>query len=139
VNPNELTAEARKILKRWAAQDFYVYIRPMSGVYAGGKKKSQIFWSISVEYRGVEWQQIRGEGWNISKLIVEMSGRVPNRERIQPGYEPGKETGWLAAKKAADQQKADMKAARQKAKKKLKLIEGGKTKKKSNKKKEKKA
>lgn len=124
MNPNELTPEARKILKRWARQDMYVYMRPMSGVYAGGDDPSKIFWSVSVEYRAmVDHQQIRGEGWNISKVIVEMSGRVPNRDREQPGYVPGKNVGWLAAQAVAEQQKADMRKARKKAERKKAKVE----------------
>lgn len=110
-----MTPEARKILKRWVAQDFYVYMRPMSAVYAGGKDPKAIHWCVSVEYRGVEWRQIRGEGSDLSKVVVEMSGRVPNRHREQPGYKPGKDTGWLAAKKTAKRQLKDMKEAREKA------------------------
>ena len=118
-----INKEAKKLLKLWAQQDFYVYIRSMSSVYVDPKKEPRLYFTVSVEYRGVKWEQITGEGYDLSKIIITMSGRVPNRHAEQPGYKPGKETGWLAAKAVAEKQLSEMRAARgkktKKAKKKL--------------------
>lgn len=97
-----LTPEARKILKRWARQGYYVYLRPTMSAYAGDDG-NRVYWMLSVEYREINFTSIRGEGYNLSKLIVAVSGRVhkrPNRT-----FKLGDHAGWLAPKVAFEAEK----------------------------------
>lgn len=106
--PSELTLEARKILSKWARWDLYVYMRPMSSVYLVPQKKHTVYWIVSVEYRAMEYKQLRGEGYDLSEVIVKLDEDVPNRKKVQPGYKPGTNTGWLAAKEVAERQREEI-------------------------------
>lgn len=104
--PSELPSDVRKILSRWARDDYYVYLRPMSSAYVDPGKKETTYWVVSVEYRAVEFKQVKGEGYDLCEVLRKMAPDVPRRRDVQPGYRPGKTTGWLAARAAADAEKA---------------------------------
>jgi hypothetical protein len=101
--PSELTKAAQKILKRWALDDYYIYMRPMSSLYMDRTRKATVYWSVSVEFRhyGNGPTQYRGEGYDLSEIIVELASRVPDRKDVQPNYKAGP-TGWLAPERAKD-------------------------------------
>lgn len=80
---SQITAEARKVLRRWARDDFYVYLRPVPSTLIDPKAKFHLVWKISVEFRGVGWKQYVGEGNNLSETIIRMGLEVPRRGKLK--------------------------------------------------------
>lgn len=118
-----LTKEARKILRQWARQGYYVYLRPVMSSYAGDSN-NRVYWMLSVEYRAIDFQQIRGESYNLSKMIVAVSGRVIDRPKPYPEFKLGERSGWLAPKVAFEAEKAAIHDAREKAERKARKKHG---------------
>lgn len=92
---NGLTAEAKKVLRRWARSDFYVYLRPLSGVYFN-QGPSAVVWVVNVEVRATTPTQVRKEGADLSKVICEVDLLVPRRSKGYVAEKPHHYTGWLA-------------------------------------------
>lgn len=100
-----LTKESRKILSRFARDEYYVYLRPMTSRFIDRSKKHKLYWVVSVEFRRPDGPKtFRGEGYDLNEVLEELSERVPRRKEIQPGYVgqqvTTKTAGYLMAKKA---------------------------------------
>lgn len=80
-----LTPAARKVLRRWTIDDYYVYLHPTASIREDGDKLT-LYWNVSVEFRFVEWKQWRGEGFDLSAVIMEMNEKIPRRKKMQPEY-----------------------------------------------------
>lgn len=82
-----LTKESRKFLSRWAKDEYYVYIRPMTSRFIDRSKKHKLYWVVSVEFRRMdEPKTFRGEGYDLNEVLAELAERVPRRKEAQPGY-----------------------------------------------------
>lgn len=81
-----LSDEARKLISRWARDEFYIYIRPLTSRLIDRSKPHKVYWQVSVEYRYVEYKSIRGEGYDLNQIILDLGPRVPRRKDKQPGY-----------------------------------------------------
>lgn len=79
----EISGQAHKYLTRWAKDEFYVYIRPLSSRFTEpSAKKFRIHWAVTVEYRGMEYKQHRAEGYDLSEVICKLGKEVPRRKTI---------------------------------------------------------
>lgn len=120
--PSGLSAEAKKVLSRWARDDFYVYLRPVSSKYIDRTKKETIYWCVSVEFRRVEEpRQFRGEGYDLNDVILELAERVPRRRQKLSN------AGWLSPEPMQRQ----IRSGKVTAKDKKKAVAGAMSKKKS--------
>lgn len=98
-----ISSEAKKILSRWARDEFYVYIRCITSRFVNVTEKHRLYWSVSVEFRTTQPIQKRGEGYDLSEIIVNLGAEIPRRKQIQPGYQGKQEkpnattqnAGWL--------------------------------------------
>lgn len=101
-----VSPEASRILRRWARDDFYVYIRPLSSQYVDSTEQARIYWTVSVEFRSVNFVQKRGEGYNLSEIIIELDQSMPRRKKSEraTGYVPGKPMGLCPPKKVFEQE-----------------------------------
>lgn len=71
-----LDAEARKIIRKWTRRQGYVYLRPLDYRFLNPSTDFQVHWAVTVEFRGMEWKQYRGEGLNLSEVVKELGERV---------------------------------------------------------------
>lgn len=82
-----LSREAKKWLSRWAKDEWYVYIRPLTSRFIDRSTKHRLYWAVSVECRRIGGEtRYRGEGYDLSEIILKLSEQVPRRKDIQPGY-----------------------------------------------------
>jgi len=104
---SDLTIEAQKIIKRWTAGDFYVYLRPISSKYHDPKKNHRIYWAVSVECRmGDVPMRFREEGYVLSDLITKLDLQVPRRPAGYKVERPQSYTGWLVPEAEQRRQRA---------------------------------
>lgn len=115
----DVSLEAHKILKRWAKAQYYVYLRCLSSLFLDPDKKHRLYWTVTVEYRTVNWQQWRGEGFDLSEIICKLDLEVPRRDTKGLAYHPKEWNG-------AYSPEAIVKAERKKAKKKNKKVKSAK-------------
>lgn len=80
---SQINAEARKVLRHWARDGLYTYIRPVSSKLIDPTAKFHIVWKISVEYRGVGWKQYHNEGANLSEVIIRMGLEIPRKSKLK--------------------------------------------------------
>lgn len=106
-----ISDEARRLLSKWSRDEFYIYIRPLTSRLIDRSTKHKLYWQVSVEYRYVEYKSIRGEGYDLNQIILDLAPKVPRRKNKQPGYlgaqaktagEFGKKKKVKAKKKHAD-------------------------------------
>lgn len=82
---SQLTLEARKILRKWTKRGFYCYLRPLDSRFIEGpKSKFKVHWRIMVEWRGPDFKQCVGEGYNLSEIIINLDPQVPRRPYMKP-------------------------------------------------------
>lgn len=103
----KIAPETHKILKRWTRAQFYVYIRPLSSLYVRPDKKHRIYWVVAVEHRTVNWQQWRGEGFDINEIIQKLDLEVPKRDTSKLQYRPERWAGAHAPKKMEKAQRKE--------------------------------
>lgn len=122
-----LTKDSRKILSRFAKDEFYVYIRPMTSRFIDRSKKHKLYWVVSVEFRRVDGMKtFRGEGYDLNEVLADLGERVPRRKEVQPGYVGNgtvseKTAGYLMSKKAKVKPIKPVKASKDKKKRKKKV------------------
>lgn len=106
---NGLTAEAKKVLKRWSASDWYVYIRPLSSKYHDPQAPEQVYWAVSVDCRVMKGNgaltSFRGEGYDISEVITKLALEVPRRGKGYVAERPAY-NGWLVPEAELKRQQA---------------------------------
>ena len=99
-----ITPEASKILRRWARSDWYVYLRPISSKYHEPHKKEKTYWAVQVECRMLthtddgrptNLQPFRGEGYDLSEVIIKLDLEVPRRPKGYVVEKPTSFSGWL--------------------------------------------
>lgn len=83
-----ITPEAEKIIKRWALAQCYLYIRPITSMFLDPKKKPKLYWNVTVEHRGMDWNKWGNEGYDLSKVIVQLDGIVPRFSTKNLAYHP---------------------------------------------------
>ena len=101
---SSITPEASKILRRWAGSDYYVYLRPISSKYHEPHKKERTYWAVQVECRVIVHTEdgrptnltpFRGEGYDLSEIIVGLGLQVPRRSKGYVLEKPTSFSGWL--------------------------------------------
>lgn len=118
--PSELTKPARKLISKWARQEFYVYLHPLSSRFIDPTMKPTVYWVVSVEARGFSasspFKTWRAEGFDLSATIIGMADQIPNKKMKQTS------AGWLAPKEVFDKEVERAKKRQTKAKKKSNVV-----------------
>lgn len=81
-----ISDEARRLISKWTRDEFYVYIRPITSRFIDRSQKHKVYWQVSVEYRRVDYHSIRGEGYDLNQIILDLGPKVPRRKVDQPNY-----------------------------------------------------
>lgn len=81
-NAYELGSEARKIIGRFSRDEYYVYIRPTTSLYAEPTKEAGQWWVVVVQIRSVPPHEFRAEGRSFNDVILELGERVPRRKDL---------------------------------------------------------
>lgn len=82
MNAYELGKEARKILGGWSRDEFYVYIRPTTSLYAEPDKPAGQWWVVVVQIRSMPPHEFREEGRSFNDVILALGERVPRRKDL---------------------------------------------------------
>lgn len=88
-----LSDDARRILWRWTADDFYIRISPFTSTWLYPTKPHKIRWSVSVEFRGLPYQSWMDSGRDLDSIIISLGEKIPRRRIMQPGYKPATKRG----------------------------------------------
>lgn len=81
---SQIDSEARKILRQWSRCAYYVYLRPLDFRFINPSAEFAVHWKVTVEYRGVGYQQHVAEGMNLSEVIKKLGEEVPLRKPKLP-------------------------------------------------------
>ena len=102
-----MTPESKAIIAKWTENDWYVYLRPMSGVYFGS---DGAWWAVQVECRKVMPERVQGHGPDLDEVLKRLDLEVPPRPSgyviERPGY-----AGWLAPARPQEPSKRPKKAS----------------------------
>ena len=86
-NAYDLSPESKKIIGRFSRDQFYVYIRPTTSLFAEPSKKEGQWWVVSVQIRAMPPREFRGEGRVLDEVIRKMGQEVPRRKDLDT-YKP---------------------------------------------------
>jgi hypothetical protein len=112
--PSNLSAEARKIISRWARDEAYVYMRPLTSKWIDPTKKHRVYWKVQVEIRTAPPGRWDAEGYDLNEVILSLGQKVPRRRIPNPGFDPKtKDGGLLAPKKVFKQELEEAKRRRE--------------------------
>jgi hypothetical protein len=92
-NTSDLSLDARKALRRWTADDFYIEIRPFTSTYLRPTEPHNVDWSVTVEFRSTDRQVWTDSGRKLDDVILRLAPKIPRRRKLQPGYEPATNRG----------------------------------------------
>lgn len=91
--PSDLPLDCRKILSRWSAQEYYIYLRPITSKFLDRSKKHTIYWKGQVQYRTTPPGLWSAEGFSLAEVIRELDAVVP---KLRRNYTATLKDGWLA-------------------------------------------
>ena len=81
-----LPEDCEKIISQWAADDYYVYIRPITSTYASPTKPHVVYWNVLVEYRNPKYKRWLADGESLADCIRNLGSEIPRRKKLDPGY-----------------------------------------------------
>lgn len=100
---SSLNMSTRKILSRWAKEDYCVYMRPVSSRMIDARSKHSVYWIVSVELHAVPPGNWREEGPDLDELIERLDKIVPRNRTAHR-----KSAGWLAPNEVFEREKAEI-------------------------------
>jgi hypothetical protein len=90
---SQIDGEARALLRKWTRCQYYVYLRPLDNRFNDPRGEFMVHWAVTVERRGVGWQQHRAEGLNLSEVIKRLGEEVPiDKPKLPPRQSPPRPT-----------------------------------------------
>ena len=87
----DLSGKAKKALRNWTADGYYIHISPTSIRWYRPDDEHRLFWSVSVEYRNTRWTIWDAKGDNLDLILRELGEKIPRRSTIESGFVPATE------------------------------------------------